>query len=60
MHSKGELQSYYAENFMLMTDYKYSLGDLENMIYFERTIYLSFIHKKIQEKAELINTAQQQ
>jgi len=43
------LASYYKIIFELATNYKYSIGDLENMIPFERDIYLSLLEQQ-QEK----------
>ena len=55
MHNRSELQAYYAENSMLMLNYKYSLADLENMFAFERMIYMTYAKKHIEEKSNLIN-----
>jgi len=42
----------YNTNFTLMQHHKYSLSELENMIPWEREIYLSLLIKHIQEENE--------
>ena len=42
----------YNTNFSLMQHHKYSLSELENMIPWEREIYLSLLVKHIQEENE--------
>ena len=42
----------YTTNFSLMQHHKYSLSELENMIPWERDIYLSLLVKHIQEENE--------
>ena len=44
----------YNTNFSLMQHHKYSLSELENMIPWEREIYLSLLVKHIQEENERI------
>tara|TARA_R110002020_G_scaffold458209_1_gene675499 strand:- start:36 stop:191 length:156 start_codon:yes stop_codon:yes gene_type:complete len=44
----------YTTNFSLMQHHKYSLSELENMIPWEREIYLSLLVKHIQEENERI------
>ena len=50
------LESYYKVNFALMQHHKYSLTELENMIPWEREIYLSLLKQYIEEE----NLKQQQ
>ena len=50
------LESYYKTNFALMQHHKYSLTELENMIPWEREIYLSLLSQFIEEE----NLRQQQ
>ena len=45
-----DLVSYYKLNFALMQHYKYSLTELENMIPWERDIYLSLLQNYIEEE----------
>ncbi len=44
------LESYYKINFSLIQHHKYSLSDLENMIPWEREIYVSLLQKHIEEE----------
>ncbi len=41
----------YELNFLLMDDHKYSLNEIENMIPFEREIYVAMLQKKLKKKA---------
>jgi hypothetical protein len=50
------LENYYRTNFALMQYHKYSLTDLENMIPWEREIYVSLLQQYIEEE----NLKQQQ
>jgi hypothetical protein len=44
------LESYFKINFSLMTHYKYSLTDIENMMPFERDIYLLLLNQFVEEE----------
>ena len=44
------LESYYKVNFALMQHHKYSLTELENMIPWEREVYLTFLQQYIEEE----------
>ena len=44
------LESYYKTNFALMQHHKYSLTELENMIPWEREIYVSLLQQYIEEE----------
>ena len=44
------LESYYRVNFALMQHHKYSLTELENMIPWEREVYLTFLQQYIEEE----------
>ena len=44
------LESYYKVNFALMQHHKYSLTELENMIPWEREVYLSLLQQYIEEE----------
>ena len=48
--SHEDLESYYKINFALMQHPKYSLTELENMIPWEREIYLSLLQQYIEEE----------
>ena len=47
-----DLESYYKTNFALMQHHKYSLTELENMIPFEREIYVGLLMNYIKEEKE--------
>ena len=51
-----DLESYYKLNFALMQHHKYSLTELENMIPWEREVYVSLLQQYIEEE----NLKQQQ
>ena len=44
------LESYYKINFALMQHHKYSLTELENMISWEREVYLGLLQEYIEEE----------
>ena len=44
------LESYYQINFALMQHHKYSLTELENMIPWEREVYLTLLEQHIEEE----------
>ena len=53
-----DLESYFRINFALMQHHKYSLTELENMIPWEKEIYLAFLQQYIEEenlKAQQMN-----
>ena len=53
-----DLESYFRVNFALMQHHKYSLTELENMIPWEKEIYLAFLQQYIEEenlKAQQMN-----
>ena len=45
-----DLESYFRVNVALMQHHKYSLTELENMIPWEREVYLTFLHQYIEEE----------
>jgi hypothetical protein len=45
-----DLESYFKINFSLMTHYKYSLTEIENMMPFERDIYLLLLNQFVEEE----------
>ena len=45
-----DLVSYYNLNFAMMQHHKYSLTELENMIPWEREIYVSLLQQYIEEE----------
>ena len=44
------LESYYKVNFALMQHHKYSLTELENMIPWEKEVYLSLLKQYIEDE----------
>jgi len=44
------LESYYKINFALIQHHKYSLTELENMIPWEREVYLTLLQEYIEEE----------
>ena len=53
-----DLESYYKLNFALMQHHKYSLTELENMMPWEREIYVSLLSQYVEE--ENLKAQQQQ
>lgn len=45
-----ELESYFRINFALMQFHKYSLTEIENMIPWERDIYLALLQQHIEDE----------
>ena len=52
MLSHDSVENYYKTNFGLMQHHKYSLTELENMIPFEREIYVGLLLNYIKEEKE--------
>lgn len=48
------LRNYYKTNFSLMQHHKYSLTELENMLPWERDIYVAMLVQYIEEENEKI------
>ena len=46
----ASLESYYKINFALMQHHKYSLTEIENMIPWERDVYVSLLKQHIEEE----------
>jgi len=53
-----DLESYFKLNFALMQHHKYSLTEIENMMPWERDIYLGLLNQYIEE--ENLKAKQQQ
>ena len=45
-----DLESYYKLNFALMQHHKYSLTEIENMMPWEREVYLGLLNQYIEEE----------
>lgn len=52
--SHESLVNYYRTNFQLMQHHKYSLTELENMVPWEREIYLMMLMEYIEEENQRI------
>ena len=52
------LENYYRTNFALMQHHKYSLTEIENMMPWERTVYVSLLNTWIKEQEEKIKAQQ--
>ena len=53
-----DLESYYKTNFALMQHHKYSLTELENMMPWERDVYVNLLRNYLE--AEKLKQQQQQ
>ena len=47
-----DLEAYYKLNFSLMQHHKYSLTEIENMMPWEREIYLTLLNQYVEEENE--------
>lgn len=52
MLSHEDLETFYRINFALIQYHKYSLTEIENMIPWEREIYLALLESHIQDEEE--------
>ena len=52
------LQNYYRTNFSLMQHHKYSLTELENMLPWERDIYVNMLIRYLEEENERLKARQ--
>jgi hypothetical protein len=50
--------NYYNSNFQLMQHHKYSLTELENMMPWEREVYISLLIAHIKEESEKMEQRQ--
>jgi len=46
----NSLESYYETNFALMQHHKYSLTEIENMLPWEREIYIGLLQNYLEEQ----------
>ena len=51
------LSNHYKTNFALMQHHKYSLTELDNMMPFEREIYVSLLTQFLEEQVEELEQA---
>ena len=52
--SHNSLENYFRTNFAMMQHHKYSLSEIENLMPWEREIYLSLLQQFIREQNERI------
>ena len=55
--SHDTLYNFYKMNFALLQFHKYSLQDIENMIPFEREIYVAMLMQFLEEEKQRIEAA---
>ena len=60
MLSHDSLENYYKTNFAMMQHHKYSLEEIENMLPWEREIYIGLLTKFLEEEKEKVKKEQQQ
>ncbi len=53
--SHDSLENHYRTNFMLMQHHKYRLSELDNMIPWERQVYLGLLEEHLLEEKERNN-----
>lgn len=58
--SHEDMMNYYKVNFALMQYHKYSLNEIEEMIPFEREVYVALLVKFLEEEKQRIESAKQQ
>ena len=54
MLSHDSLENYYKTNFAMMQHHKYSLEEIENMLPWEREIYIGLLTKFLEEEKEKV------
>ena len=54
------LESYYKVNFALIQHHKYSLTEIENMMPWERDIYVALLQQHLEEEEEKAKAQQAQ
>ena len=54
-----DLESYFKTNFALVQHHKYTLSDIENMIPWERDIYVNMLSKWLADERERIEKERQ-
>ena len=58
--SHVNLEAYYKLNFALIQHHKYSLTDIENMIPWEKEIYVSLLQQYVEEENLKVEQRKQQ
>lgn len=54
------MKTYYSTTFTMINEHKYSLTELENMLPWERDMYVTMLVSKIREENERIKLENQQ
>ena len=54
--SHDTLENYYKSNFAMMQHHKYSLEEIENMLPWEREIYVGLLMQYIKDEKEKVKT----
>jgi hypothetical protein len=54
----NSLQNYYQLNFSLMQYHKYSLADIEDMLPFERDVYVALLIRFLEEEKQRLKANQ--
>lgn len=52
-----DLANYFKTNFVLMQQHHYSLQDIENMLPYEKQIYVSLLMQHLQEEKEKLKAS---
>ena len=60
MLSHDSLENYYKTNFAMMQHHKYSLEEIENMLPWEREVYIGLLSKFLEDEKEKLKKEQQQ
>lgn len=58
--SHNNLASYYRTNFNLMQHHKYSLTEIENLIPWEREVYINLLINHLREEQDRIKNSKNQ
>ena len=58
MLSHDSLENYYKTNFAMLQHHKYSLEEIENMLPWEREIYIGLLTKFLEEEKEKVKKEQ--
>ena len=53
-----DLESYFKLNFALMQHHKYSLTEIENMLPYDREVYLTLLNEHVKQENEKMREAQ--
>lgn len=53
----NDLANFYTTNFAMTFHHKYALSDLENMIPFERDIYVAMIRNHLEEEKQRLGNS---